>query len=161
MAKRSLSKDCKSGERSKIPKYNADEVPLSPSKISSTAQKTDVEGIIRSISVSPHRDSFFDGELSDGEGIVRFVGYDKKHINKLKEFYTTQEPCKLRSAMITESKNGKPQVVVKSYSKIGKSENNFTIPDITNDGSTSTLLSKLSNFDDYDRVTVCATVVKK
>ena len=43
--------------------------------------------------------------------------------------------------MITEGKNGKPQVVVKS--RINRSGNRSSITDTVNDGSTSILLSNL------------------
>ena len=78
MAKRKLS--IGSPSSGKKPRQ---EIPLSPAKITEPVKRTDVEGIIRSISESPRRKgesplhTFFDGELLDGEQIVRKMGYDK------------------------------------------------------------------------------------
>ena len=87
MAKRKLS--IGSPSSGKKPRQ---EIPLSPAKITEPAKRTDVEGIIRSISESPRRKgesplhTFFDGELSDEEQIVRMMGYDKSQLNKLQKF---------------------------------------------------------------------------
>ena len=147
MAKRKLS--IGSPSSGKKPRQ---EIPLSPAKITEPAKRTDVEGIIRCVSESPHRKgesplhTFFDGELSDGEQIVRMMGYDKSQLNKLQKFCVNQEPCLLKHCMISERKNEKLQVVIKSYTSIEKSKPEFDIPDSANDGSTTTTLGSLSVF---------------
>ena len=56
--------------------------------------------------------------------------------------------------MTSEGKNGKLQVVIKSYTSIEKSKTEFDIPDSANDGSTTTTLGSLSVFESYDRVNI-------
>ena len=162
---RSFSSDADSDCQDKVRKVDA---ALSPSKIttSSCSKKAEVEGIVRSISMSPVKKGaspaqvFFDGELSDGEQIVRFVGYEKDQFEKLDGYYQSQKPCRLRDCMISEGRTGKLQVVVKSYTSIGDSKTPFEITDSANDGSTTTTLSNILEFDDYERVNVSVLVLK-
>lgn len=65
---------------------------LSPSRIVNMSERADVEAVIRS--VSP-RDNYFDGELSDGEAIIRFYGFDQEQAQRLKVLCDKQQPCLL------------------------------------------------------------------
>ena len=48
--------------------------------------------------------AFFDGELSDGEQIVRVVGYEKKQFEKLEGYCESQKPCCLKDCAISEGR---------------------------------------------------------
>ena len=62
--------------------------------------------------------------------------------------------------MVSESKNGKLQIVIKSYTVIERSSTVFQISDSTSDGSTTTTLDNLHIFDNYDRVNVSVAVLQ-
>ena len=122
------------------------------------SKRAQVEAIVRSI--SPSRGKFFDGELSDGEAIVRVVGFDKDQLKKLSEYCEKQQPCLLRHCEISEGRYGKPEVIIKSFTKVEPSGTNFVIPDPQNDGTTHISLVDLPSVNDYDRVSVTVSVLK-
>lgn len=132
---------------------------LSPSQITAPSKRTHVEGVVRSVSPGVKK-NYFDGELSDGAAVVRLVGFEEKQLKKLIQFCAEQQPCLLRSCDISTGKNRKPEVIVKSYTKVEKSPTNFSIPDPENDGATPVSLINLDQLDDNERVTVKVVVVK-
>ena len=76
------------------------------------------------------------------------------------KFCADQQPCLLTSCDISTGRSGKPEVFVKSYTKVEKSPTEFSIPDPENDGASIVSLINLDQLEDYDRVTVKVVVVK-
>ena len=52
-------------------------ISLSPSQISSPESSVTVNGIVASLSPKKDKSRFFHGELTDGESVVRVVGFEK------------------------------------------------------------------------------------
>ncbi len=74
---------------------------LSPSRIVNMSEKADVEAVVRSVSPG---EKFFDGELSEGEAIIRFYGFDKEKADRLKCLCDKQQPCLLRNCVIKQGR---------------------------------------------------------
>ena len=50
--------------------------------------------------LQPNR--YFHGELTDGEAIMKVVGFDKTKLEKLRPYYEYQVPVTLRDCVIQE-----------------------------------------------------------
>ena len=156
MAKRPL--EFVSTTRSKLPKHVPS--PLSPSKISETDQHATITGVVASLSpVKPSR--YFDGELTDGETVIRLVGFDKTKRQELQSFCESNIPVTLTDCLIQKNKfKSCLEVVLKSHTKIEPSTSEFNVTDLRTVGSSTILLNQMHEFSDYQRVTVRVKVVK-
>ena len=104
-------------------KIKKESVNLTPVQITAPAT---IEALILSLS-SQHKRSnrYFDGELTDGEGIIRFVGFDTNQAKTLETYYDKGTPVTLIGCKIQHNKkNTKNLVVVKTYTKIWPSSLN-------------------------------------
>lgn len=65
--------------------------PLSSAEITGPHNLTTVNGMIASVSpIKPFK--YFDGELTDGDGIIRFVGFSKEQCERLHSFCEERKP---------------------------------------------------------------------
>ena len=87
-------------------RMNFDRVCTTPPKKqrvgSVLSQKAEVEAVVRS--VSPGK-NFFDGELSDGDALIRFYGFDIEQAKKLKAMCDAHQACVLRNCVIKRGRN--------------------------------------------------------
>ena len=73
-----------------------DSPPLSPSTIQSPHTNATVHA-----SLSPIKPSrYFDGELTDGDSVIRVVGFDKHQREKLRSFSDENLPITLKNCQI-------------------------------------------------------------
>ena len=159
MAKRLLSYS-KSPSPTASPKKSRGE-PLSPGNITTTEPHANVQALVTSISpIKPQK--FFDGELTDGETIIRFVGFDKSQRLQLLEYCEKGVPVALKNCQIQQNKKypNKLEVVLKSYTKVEHSDANFSITDPKTIGSPIINLNQLETLHEYDRATVKITALK-
>ena len=162
MAKRSLnfsdtgtSVDIKSKRQSRSTEV------LSPKKIKSADAHATLHAVVMSMSPLKKKGTFFDGELTDGDGVTRIVGFDKAQQQKLETFYAQKTPVVLSNCEIKMNKfNSKLEVVLRSYTKIEKSDVKFNIEDSKTIGSELIELNTLCEKEEYDKITVRAQVIK-
>ena len=112
--------------------------------------------------MSPVRPSkFFDGELTDGQAIIRLVGFERSKRQLLQSFIDSKAPVTLRNCQIQHNKyKGTLEVVVKNHTAIEASEATFDVSDIKTCGSALVSLDRISELSEHDRVTVRVTVLK-
>ena len=115
MAKRALT-----FSDGKTPKKPRQDSPP-PGDIHSTSTNATVYAMIAS--VSPLRpSSYFDGEITDGDKMVRIVGFDKAHSKQLRTFCDEKVPITLHHCRIQQNKfSNKFEVVLKPNTKIEQS----------------------------------------
>lgn len=154
MAKRPLNLD------SPPSKMKKDE-PLSPSKISATDNHATVSGLLSTLSPMLKPSKYFDAELTDGDALMRVVGFDKSKLEKLKPFSDYQIPVTLRDRVIQRNKyKDALEIALKSHTKIEDSQMAFEIPNIKTAGSSIVSLSQIPSLPPHQRVTVQAKVLK-
>lgn len=127
---------------------------IKPSKSST------VEGILSS--VSPMRDKYFEGELTDGETSIRIVGFDNDQQQKLASFYREKTPVKISNCEVKKARSSDDcEVLVRKYSAVELSPTRFDyIDDIDCVGSQFITLSCVSKMKQYSKVTVKCKVLK-
>ena len=137
-----------------------DSPPLSPSTIQSPNTNATVHALIASLSpIKPSR--YFDGELTDGDSVIRVVGFDKHHREKLHSFSDENVPITLKNCQIQLNRfKNKLEIVLKSTTTIERSPVHFEVTDFKTVGSPLIPLSDLEKMEEYDRVTVRAKVIK-
>ena len=110
-------------------------------------------------SISPIKQSkYFDGELTDGDSMIRFVGFDKKQRRQLLPFCEKGIPI---NCQITLNKyNSRLEVVMKTHTKVEQSDVKFNISDPKTLGSPIINLNELDTLKEYDRATVKVTALK-
>ena len=134
---------------------------LSPSQLSSPEPSATVNGVVASLSPQKERSRFFHGELTDGESVVRVVGFEKEQRQKLADFYQKQQPVTIRNCQVSMNKiTGKPEVVIKSYTTLENSEETFNIQDPKTVCSPLVSISNFSEVDPSSRVTLKIAVLK-
>ena len=133
---------------------------LSPTKISVPTSKATVSGLVSSLSpIKPSK--YFEGELTDGDSIVRLVGFDKSKLAKLQPFCDYSLPVTLKDCCIQRNKyKDTLEIVLKRNTTIEESTTEFEIPDLTTAGSTVVHLSDIPILPVHKRVTVSAKVTK-
>lgn len=144
-----------------LPKTPPKKKPLlSPSNISSVEEHATVTGLLASLSpVKPSR--YFDAELTDGESLIRLVGFDKSKQRQLQPFSDYELPVTLKDCVIQKNKySGNLEIVIKPYTKIEESHVNFEVKDLKTAGSESISLCQLNEMDEHQRVRVQVMVVK-
>ena len=156
MAKRVLKYKEETNNKSQRPKME----PLTPTKLASDTHAT-IEAVIAS--VSPMKNSkthFFDEELTDGDTVIRMVGFDDHQRDALNTFMKQKMPVAIKNCHIQLSKfTQKYEVVLKGYTTIEQSEMKFDISDMDTLGSDKISLSELST-KEYDRVTVKVKIIR-
>ena len=107
-------------------------------------------------SVSPLKPSkYFHGELTDGDAIIRFVGFRKEQRERLHSFSEEKKPIVIKNCQVQWNKfKNQLEIVLKSSSEVEASENKFHIPDLKTVGSALITLNELNNY----RVTLKALV---
>ena len=101
---------------------------------------------------------YFDGELTDGDAIIRVVGFDKAKRQELKSFCDYGVPVTLRNCLIQQNKYKQSlEVVLKSHTKIEPSEIQFNVPNLKTVGSSLVQIDQLSQ---HERVNVKVSVIK-
>ena len=97
--------------------------PLSPSKVTTTEQNATISGLLACLSpIKPSR--YFDGELTDGDSVIRLVGFDKHKQQQLKSFCDYKIPVTLRNCLIQHNKfKNTLEIVIKNQTKIESSVN--------------------------------------
>ena len=78
--------------------------PTTPSKINSTDGHATVEAALVSLSPPKSNSMFFDGELTDGKGVIRVVGFDRQQHTILKNFGQKNTPVRLSNCVIQKNK---------------------------------------------------------
>ena len=161
MAKRTLDfSDVGTSVDVKAKRHTKEEV-LSPKKIKTADAHATLHALVMSMSPLKKKGTYFDGELTDGDEVTRIVGFDKAQQQKLEKFYTEKIPVILTNCEIKRNKfNNRLEVVLRSYSKIEKSDVNFEIEDSKTIGSELIELKDLGNKEEYDKITVRAQVIK-
>lgn len=159
MAKRSLT-FMGSPEPSAQKVSRQQSIPLSPTSIDSPSNNATVHALIASLSpVRPSR--YFDGELTDGDSVIRIVGFDKAQRQQLNDFCEQQLPITLKNCQIQYNKaKNKLEVVLRTYTKIERSHIKFDVPDMKTVGSPLIPLCDLEKKEEYDKVTVRIKVIK-
>ena len=113
-------------------------------------------------SLSPIRPTkYFDGELTDGESIIRLVGIDKKKRQELQSYSDYSIPVTLKKCLIQQNKfKGALEIVLKSHTLIEPCETEFNIPNPKTVGSSIIQLNQLNDFPQHSRVTIRVVVIK-
>ena len=158
MAKRSLDfNEPQSTPKKKSKEATEQLMPLSPTDITSTDRDTTINGIIACL--SPVRPSkYFDGELTDGNTIIRFVGFRKEQQRRLHSYCEQKQPITLKNCEVQLNKfNHQLEILLKNDTQI---EMQFSVPDMKTVGSQEIQLNELSEQDEYDKVTIKAQVIK-
>ena len=77
--------------------------PISPSDIHSPDDHVTVQALV--VSVSPLKLSkYFDGEVTDGDTMIRFVGFDKRQQEQLHSWYTKGTLVTIKDCQIQQNK---------------------------------------------------------
>ena len=157
MAKRTL--DFESPTKQKHAKTQQPE-PLSPSNVTMAGTHVTVCGVVASL--SPIRPSkYFDGELTDGESIIRLVGFDKNKRQELQSYSDYSIPVTLKNCLIQQNKfKGSLEIVLKSHTLIEPCQTEFNIPNPKTVGSSIIQLNQLNDFPQHSRVTIRVAVIK-
>ena len=128
---------------------------LSPSKITIAGEHATVTGLLASLSpIKPSR--YLDGELTDGESVIRLVGFDKAKLRQLQPFseYVTLRNCLIQKNIFKDQL----EVVLKTHTT--NEEAQFDITDLKTAGSPLTSLIQLQDIPEHDRVTIPISVIK-
>ena len=81
MAKRAL--DFSGGTSVDVkPKRQTQKEVLSPNKVKSLNAHATIHALVMSMSPPKKKGTFFDGELTDGDRVIRIVGFEKKTTKK-------------------------------------------------------------------------------
>ena len=158
MAKRTLFQDPGTQSPQNLMRKSTEKVdsPLSPSQINSPDTHVTIQALVAS--VSPVKAKYFDGEMTDGEAIVRFK---KSQQEQLLSLYTKGVPVRIKDCQIQRNKlNNKLEIVLKSFTKEEQSDVEFFTDDSKTIGSTTIEIDQLNTLKEYDCVNVQVTVVK-
>lgn len=152
MAKRPLEFDIKPNtKQAKV---------LSPSKVTEATPNATVSGVVTSLSpIHPSR--YFDGEVTDGECVMRLVGFDKVKRQELQALADYNIPVTFKHCLIQENKFKKClEIILKSHTKIEPSEINFDVSDPKTVGSSIIQLNQLCEIPEESRVTIRVVIMK-
>ena len=134
--------------------------PLSPAEITSPQSHATINGMVASVSpIKPSK--YFDGELTDGDTIIRFVGFRKEQRQLLHSFCEEKKPITIKNCQVQWNKfKNHLEVVLKSASQVELSQTEFDIPNLKTVGSSEITLDELEDYEEYSRVTFKAQVKK-
>ena len=159
MAKRVL--DLGEGSSSNLKIKKEKQAVLSPSKISSPAPHTTVDALVALLSPPPKSGRYFDGELTDGEKVIRLVGFRKAQRDILESYYKKKLAVTLEGCRVQFNQaNKKLEVATKDYTKISPSASTFDVGNLNTLGAQQIKLSKLNSLNEYDRV-ICRALMTK
>lgn len=134
--------------------------PLSPSKITTSEQHATISGLLTTLSAMKPSD-YFEGEITDGERLMRLVGFQKHMQQQLQAFHDYQIPVTLRNCHIKQNRyKTNFEVILKDQTKIEQSSQQFNVEDLKTAGSSIINLSELPNLRDNERVTVRVAVLR-
>ena len=105
-------------------------LPLSPAEIKSPNQHATAHALVACISpIKPSR--YFDAELTDGDSIIRIVGFDRKQRQQLDSFCGKKIPIIIKDCKIQLNKfQNKQEVVLKSKTQVEEANIEFNVPDL-------------------------------
>ena len=157
MAKRSLEYATPNSQKKSREMETTPPPPLSPGEIKSPQTHATINA-----SVSPIRPSkYFDGELTDGDTVIRFVGFRNEQRQLIHSFCEEKKPITIKNCQVQWNKfKNQLEVALKSHSQVQVSDVEFDIPNIKTVGSSEITLGELHHYDEYDRVTFRAQVMK-
>ena len=130
---------------------------LSPSTITTAGEHATVTGLLASLSpIKPTR--YFDGELTDGQSVIRLVGFDKAKLRQLQPFSDYGVPVTLRNCLVQKNKfKDQLEVVLKTHTTIEESHAQFDVTDLK---TVLISLIQLQDIAEHDRVTIRISVIK-
>lgn len=94
--------------------------PLSPAEITGPQSHATINGMIASVSPikpSKYSSKYFDGELTDGDTIIRFVGFRREQRQLLHSFCEEKKPITIKNCQVQWNKDHL-KVVLKSTSQV-------------------------------------------
>ena len=101
------------GKRPATTTLQAPEVPISPKKaiVDDIRGNANVEGLVTHLSPMKKKRSdhspYFDGQLSDGQQLIRFVGFSEALHEDLARFHQTRETVLMKNCNLYKGKNDK------------------------------------------------------
>ena len=161
MAKRVISQEVSPSPEGEV-KRRRDErscTPLSPSSISQAQTSVTVNALVTSLSPAKSSAKCFRGELSDNESVLPLITFDEAQRKKLEEYLLSKKTVSLRNCQVGLNKyNGKPEVIIKSFTVIEPSSMLFSVP--SDLGSKVITISELNDIEEFGRVTLKAAVLR-
>ena len=139
-----------------------DEFDVSNMHVSKRAKIHGVMTTLSPIKISASQSKYFHGELSDGKGKARFVGFDTKLHEKLADFQKKKEAVTLSDCTVNESKYSPDlEIIVKKSTQLLQSPSKFDIPDSMFEVGDNQLVTvqEISKLPNYQRVSVRIKVV--
>ena len=131
---------------------------LTPQLITTADTHATIHGSI--FSLSTLENNYFEGEITDGVAITRFVGFDRTHFTQMEQFQQKNMTVTLKNCQIKPSKLATTlEVVLRNYTSIKRSDIIFE-PNPEMLGTTLLEIANLPTMKEYDRVTVRAQVIK-
>ena len=134
--------------------------PLSPGNITCCDNNATINAMVACVSpIKPSK--YFDGELTDGDTVMRFVGFRKEHRQLLHSFCEQRKPIIIKNCQVQLNKfKNQLEVVLKSSTQVELSTVQFDVDDLKTVGSAEIPLNELQDHDEYDRVTIRAQVMR-
>lgn len=134
--------------------------PLSPTQITAPQIHATINGVIASVSpIKPSK--YFDGELTDGDNIIRFAGFRNEQRELLHSLCEEKKAIALKNCEVKWNKNKDHlEIMLRSATQVERSETEFDVPNLKTIGSSEITLSELGNYEEYSRVTFRAQVAK-
>lgn len=119
--------------------------PLSPKDITLPNPTATISGMIASVSpVGPNK--YFDGELTDGDTTIRFIGFRKEQQQCLHTYCQQEKPINIKNCRIQYNKyNNKLEILLKNDTAIELSDADFTVPYLKTIGSNQIKLQSKTN----------------
>lgn len=111
-----------------------------------------------SVCITSQTINYFDSELTDGQTIIRIVGFDENHRDQLETFFCNGQPVTLQDCQIQYNKF--KRLLWKVYTKVELSNAQVDVADINTVGAEQIALARFTAKSEYNRVTVQAQVVK-
>ena len=97
--------------------------------------------------------------MTDGEGIIRLVGFDKHKRQELQSFCEHNTPVTLHDCHVQQNKfKNTLEIILKKHTKIEASQLKFDVPDLKTAGSSIIRLSQLPDIPENERVTIRVSV---
>ena len=101
-------------------------------------------------SVKKGKKPSFNGQLTDGVGELRMVGFNTHHQQKMSEFKTEHRPIKLENCEIKQSRQGhKMEVLLKNTTKISESCKKIELPEGCDEVAVVTDLANLPFINNF------------
>jgi hypothetical protein len=135
--------------------------PISPSKIISPTPHATVDALVASLSPPRKSGRYFDGELTDGEKVIRVIGFKTAQHDILQSYYEKQLPVTLQGCKVQfNQSNNQLEVAIKDYTKITTSTSTFDVANMMTLGAQEIELKQLPSVSEFNRV-ICRALVTK